>query len=256
MDINVLVLNVGNTRVAVGAFRAGELVLAERAMLSDRDAVGKVLGEAWTRLGDAKASVAAASVNPPAEGIIHQRVLEITGQNIEWVGRDLDIPIKNLTQNPAETGVDRLLNVAAAFEQFKRACVVIDMGTAITIDACNDEGAFEGGAIAPGLRMMLDALHEKTAKLPRVEFAIPPTPFGRNTTEAIQQGVYHGVRGLIKEVVENYATAFGFWPEVIATGGDAQQVLGNWDVVNGISNDLTLYGIALAYADHYIKHEN
>jgi len=255
MDINVLTINLGNTRLAAGAFRSGELLFSERALLSDRAEIARMLADAWDKVGDPDGAVAGASVNPPAVQFIEDLIREATKQDVEWVGKDLDVPIKNLTEFPDETGVDRVLNVAAAYEQFQKACVVIDAGTAITIDACNDRGEFEGGAIAPGLRLMLDALHEKTAKLPRVEFAIPPTPFGRNTREAIQQGVYHGVRGMIKELVENYATAFGFWPEVIATGGDAQALFGEWELINGISPDLTLYGIALAYAEHHIKHE-
>jgi len=130
----------------------------------------------------------------------------------------------------------------------------VDAGTAITVNFCNDLGEFVGGAIVPGISLMLDALHEKTAKLPRVEFETPTGSFGKNTTEAIRHGVFHSIRGLVKEMVENYATELGAWPELIVTGGDAAKLFEGWELVHAISPDLTLYGIALAFTEHHIKH--
>jgi type III pantothenate kinase len=255
MDINVLTLNVGNTRLAVGAFVAGELSGVERVSLEDRAGWTRAIEAGWAKIaGREGAAIAGASVNPQGMEIIEHVISETLRQPVEWVGRNLDLPIKVLTQHPNETGVDRVLNVAAAFEQLQRAVVVIDAGTAITVDLCNDRGEFLGGAIAPGVAMQLDALHERTARLPRVEFDVPPAPYGRSTAEAINHGVYHGVRGMVKELIENYATELGYWPEVIATGGDAKTLFEGWELINGISQDLTMYGIALAYAEHHIKH--
>jgi type III pantothenate kinase len=144
--------------------------------------------------------------------------------------------------------------VAAAYEQMAKACVVVDAGTAVTVDCCNDTGDFLGGAIAPGARTMLQSLHEKTARLPQVELAVPSGAFGKNTREAMLQGVYHGVRGMVRELVEQYATELGNWPDIIATGGDAQMLFEGWELIHAVSPDLTLYGIALAFAEHHIKH--
>ena len=256
MEINLLALNVGNTRMALGVFVAGELKYATRVPHDQRANWQGKLAEAWGQIkGRENAAVAGASVNPGlVEGIEHA-VREATGQKVEWVGKDLDLPIKVLTNPPGDTGIDRVLNIAAAFEQMEKACVVVDAGTAITVDCCNDKGEFVGGAIAPGVEMMLDALHQKTARLPRVEFQPPAHPFGQSTVEAIRHGVYHGIRGLVKELVENYATELGFWPDIICTGGDAPRLFDGWELVHAISPDLTLYGVALAYAEHHIKHK-
>jgi len=255
MDINLMVLNVGNSRTAVGAFVAGELQLTKRLDNHNRQEWPAVIAEVGGKFsGGESPAVAGASVNPPLVEVLEHVVRQQTGQPVLWVGREIGLPIKVLTAAPAETGVDRVLNIAAAYEQMQKACVVVDAGTAITIDCCNDAGEFLGGAIAPGVRLLLDALHEKTAQLPRAELAVPTEPFGTSTAGAIQQGVYHGIRGMVKELVENYATALGNWPDIIATGGDAENLFKDWELIHAIAPDLTLYGIALAFVEHQIKH--
>ncbi len=255
MDINLLVLNVGNTRLAIGVFAGGELQYSTRVGHAQRNEWAARIGEAWAKIKDLDApAVAAATVNPPLVEPLEHAVKQATEQDVQWVGRDIDLPIKVLTDEPEQTGVDRVLNIAAAYEQMGKACVVVDAGTAVTVDVCNDDGHFLGGAIAPGAQTQLDALHEKTAKLPRVELTAPKNPIGKTTAEAIQLGVYHGIRGMVKELVESYATEQGTWPDIIATGGDARALFENWELVHAIAPDLTLYGIALAYTNHHIKH--
>ena len=256
MEINLVVLNVGNSRLAVAPFRGGELGEVTRVSLREPHTWAEAIGEAWKRVqGRENVAVVGASVNPDMDEPVEQAVLDVANRHVVWVGEDLELPIKVLTDKPEETGVDRVLNVAAAYEQMGKACVVVDAGTAITVDVCNDRGEFLGGAIAPGIRLQLDALHEKTAKLPRVgALQVPQGPVGDSTEQAILAGVYHGVRGLVKELVETYATELGNWPELIATGGDAETLFKGWELVHAVAPDLTLYGIALAYANHHIKH--
>lgn len=254
MDINLLVLNVGNTRLALGVFIAGQLEYVTRIPHENRaDWAGKI-ADAWGRIKDLdEPAVAGASVNPPLMEAIEHVIQQATGAAIEWVGRDIDLPIKVATETPAETGVDRVLNVAAAYEQMGKACAVVDAGTAMTVDCCDETGTFLGGAIAPGAQLMLDALHERTAKLPRVELAAPEGLIGKTTEQAIRLGVHTAIRGIVKELIEGYATELGAWPDLIATGGDAEKLFGGWELVHAIAPDLTLYGIALAYVNHHIK---
>jgi type III pantothenate kinase len=255
MEINLLVLNAGNTRLAMGAFSAGALEDVVRIANDDKAQWPAALAKAWEKIrGHDNAAVVACGVNPPLVAEISRAVLNATGQSVDWVGKQIDLPIKVLTDQPSETGVDRILNIAAAYEQMQKACVVVDAGTAITIDVCNDAGEFLGGAIAPGAALMLRALHERTAQLPQVELDVPAAPYGRNTRQAMLHGVYHGIRGMVKEIVENYATELGNWPDVIATGGDAQRLFGGWELIHAVAPDLTLYGIALAFTEHHIRH--
>jgi type III pantothenate kinase len=255
MDINLLAINVGNSRMAIGVFLGGTLEYSTRLPHDRRADWPGVIADAWKQLEGADGvAVAGASVNPPLVEAIEHVVQQASGEEIEWVGRQLELPMKVGTDSPAETGIDRVLNVAAAYEQIGRACVVVDAGTALTVDVCDDAGTFLGGAIAPGAGMMLDALHEHTAKLPRVQLAAPSGAIGASTQQAILQGVYTGIRGAVKELVESYATHLGRWPEVLATGGDAQTLFADWELVHAVSPELTLYGIALAYTNHHIKH--
>jgi type III pantothenate kinase len=255
MEIDLMVLNLGNSRLGIGTFSAGSLEHVEHAPVASKGDWGPLINRAWQRIANrASPAVAGASVNPKLDDELETLVLKLTNRPIQWVGEELDLPVVVKTAEPTRTGVDRILNVAAAFEQLGKGCVVVDAGTAITIDCCGEKGEFLGGAIAPGVGMMLDALHEKTAELPRVEFAVPTAAYGNSTETAICQGVYHAIRGLVRDFVENYAVGLGSWPEVIATGGDARVLFEGWDVIHAVSPELTLYGIALAYANHYINH--
>lgn len=254
-DINLLTLNVGNSRLGIAVFVAGELQYSTRVPHSQRADWPGILAEAWSRIAHLEdPAIAAASVNPPLNDPLEQAIPASAGQKIQWVGKDLDLPIKALTESPDATGIDRVLNLAAAYEQMQKSCVVVDAGTAITIDVCDDQGQFLGGAIAPGASLQLAALHDHTAKLPLVSLEAPAEPIGRSTQQAILNGVYHGIHGMLKELVENYATHLGHWPEVIATGGDAQKLFAESELLHAISPDLIFYGIALAYTNHHIKH--
>jgi type III pantothenate kinase len=256
MDINLLVVNVGNTRVGLGVFAAGELVWTERLALTDADGLKKALTRVFEGhlKGSEGAAVAGASVNARGRVVVDAAVLEATGFDVEWVGEQLDVPMPVKTLEPAKTGVDRVLNLAAAYEVLGKGCVVVDAGTAVTVDCCSNEGTFLGGAIAPGVHMQIRALSAGTDALPEVEMAVPVGGYGADTAAAIRHGIYHGIRGLVQHMTESFAEELGVWPEIIATGGDADVLFAGWELIHSISPDLTLHGIAKAYADHHIRH--
>jgi type III pantothenate kinase len=249
MDINLLVVSLGNTRIALAAFIEGEFLESRRVPHGDLTALRQAVTELWAKVGSRESEVAGASVNPGAVEAVEHVIHEVTGESVQWVGRDVPLPRKVLTDNPSTTGVDRVLGVAAAFEQLGKACVVVDAGTAVTVNFCDDKGNFLGGAIGPGVSLQLKALHERTAALPLITADVPKGLFGASTEEAIRHAVFHGIRGMVKELVENFATHLGSWPELIATGGDAELLFKDWELVHAISPDLVLYGIALAFAE-------
>jgi type III pantothenate kinase len=257
MEINLLVISVGNSRIALASFIAGELENVVRISAAEPATWSGAIGDLWEKIGGLEnAAIVGASVNPTIAVDIESAVEKVAHQRMVWIGTDIDLPIALKTDSPKQTGVDRALNIAAAYEQMQKACIVVDAGTAITIDCCNDAGEFLGGAIAPGAKMMLDTLHEKTAQLPAIAFEKPTGPYGTDTRQAMLHGVYHGIRGMVKELAENYATELGTWPEIIATGGDAKLLFDGWELIHAISPNLTLYGIALAFAENDLKNRN
>ena len=124
---------------------------------------------------------------------------------------------------------------------------MVDAGTALTVDFVDGEGTFHGGAIAPGAAMQLRALHEQTETLPELRFSAPDdNAFGRSTGQAMLNGVFHGIRGAVQRFVERYSEHYGAFPQVIATGGDAEALFAGEDLVDHIVPDLTILGIAAA----------
>src|SRR4051812_37757406 len=118
MDINLLALNIGNSRLAVGAFVGGELVFVKRVPNDDRSQIRDAISEAWKKLEDRdEPTIAGASVNPTMSDTIEHMVLQSLGRTVHWVGEEIDLPMKVLTDAPDQTGVDRIINMAAAYEQ-------------------------------------------------------------------------------------------------------------------------------------------
>jgi type III pantothenate kinase len=236
---SLLAVQIGNTRVQLGLFVDEKLDIAS------------IVAEAvrlWDEIkDDPQAAVMLASVNEKAAKSIQSALEDQLSVDIYRIGDDVPIPIGESLDPETLVGADRLLNAAAAWDRLKQACVIIDAGTAVTVDFVDGEGTFHGGAIAPGLALQLKSLHEHTDALPTVEFRKPSgEAWGRNTVEAMLRGVYEGVRGLAWRLVERYAEQYGAFPLVIATGGDAEVLFREDELVNRIVPELTLQGMAVA----------
>ena len=122
------------------------------------------------------------------------------------------------------------------------------MGTAVTVDFVDGEGVFQGGAILPGTRAMLDSLTNSADLLPSIDYLRPEgEPFGRNTTDAMLRGVHTAIHGGVWKLVENYALFYGGFPLVIATGGDAESIFADDELVSRIVPDLALRGCTVSY---------
>lgn len=254
-DLRLLCVSVGNSSVTAGVFDGGELGARGRWQIADRGAMLDDIQSMARGLGtSARAAVVISSVNDAVADEIAERVdNDADAPTVYRVGRDLAIGVLHSLDESGErtVGQDRLLAAIGAFAEAKQACVVIDVGSAVTVDFVDGEGAFQGGAIAPGARMMLRALHERTAALPEVEFARPAhfeehssAPFGKNTPEAMLNGVYFSIRGLVRILTERYAEAYGAYPLVIATGGDAETLFEGEPLVDRVVPDLVLLGLA------------
>lgn len=254
----IVAVSVGNSRVQIGRFEDGSLTASKR--LNNKDltsVVEQIVGE-WRMIESRpRAAIVLASVNEELADRLASTVEDQLAIEVYRVGDDLPIPIGQQLDPETLTGADRLLNAAAAFDTLKQACIIVDAGTAVTVDFVDGEGTFHGGAIAPGASMQLRALHQNTAALPEIEFRAPDRDeaFGRNTAQAMLQGVFHGIRGMVWKLVEQYAERYGAFPTVIATGGDAATIFEDDELIDRIVPDLTLLGIAAA-ARHVLGDES
>ena len=150
-------------------------------------------------------------------------------------------------EQPEKLGIDRLVAAFAAREQFGAPCIVGDFGTATTIDAVDRNNVFRGGIIAPGMRVFADAPHHNTAQLPIIKLEKPADIFGTNTIKSIQAGAWFGypkmVDALITQMSENLAGEI----KIVATGGLAQIIVAESEIIEIIEPDLILEGLAKIY---------
>lgn len=251
----VLACDVGNSAVHFAHVQGEAVGPPHVVRAGDLGGLGAELAGLWEQIPQPKKLVAA-SVNPPALAALEAAAGESIRQAVLVIGRDLPLPIQTDLSDPQAVGADRLCCAVAAYDRLGVACVVGDFGTAVTIDCISNEGVFLGGAILPGLRMCLDALHAGTALLPRVEPRAPDWVFGKDTVQAMVGGVVAAARGALRELVEAYATELGRWPVVILTGGDAHLVCphpGEDELVQAIVPDLAVRGAAMAYYRTLLK---
>jgi type III pantothenate kinase len=257
----LLALDVGNTNVTIGVFRAGALIATRRAATDARASTDQLelLLDGLLRLdgmtfGDVDA-IALASVVPGLTAALdavaerRERPLIVAGPGT--------MPLAIRVDRPADVGADRLVNALAAARLHGTPAVVVDFGTATTLDCVAADGAYVGGAIAPGLELGLEALAARTAKLPRIELRPPDRAIGRDTVSAMQAGTIFGYQalaaGLLERVRRELADANGVLPaevKAILTGGlSAEPWARALDGIDAIDPDLTLKGLAILHAE-------
>ncbi len=162
----------------------------------------------------------------------------VARSSLDW-GFRIDV------EAPAEVGADRLLNALAAYHIYHQPLVVIDFGTATTFDVVAADGAYQGGVIAPGINLSIEALHQAAARLPRIGIGRPQAVIGRDTVSAMQSGIFWGYVGLIEGLVARIAREFDQTLRVIATGGLAPLFSEGTTIFDRIEPDLTLDGLRM-----------
>ena len=151
-----------------------------------------------------------------------------------------------LYDNPKEVGADRIANAVGAFDLYGGPAIVVDFGTATTVEAVSGNGEYLGGAIFPGVEISLDALFERAAGLRRVELAPPKHVIGKSTVESIQSGAIYGFAAEVDGLVDRFAAELGECT-IIATGGLAVTILPHSRTVQHYEPWLTLYGLRIIY---------
>lgn len=257
----LLVLDVGNTALTVGLVRHGALVATRRATTDPRATPDELehLLDALLRLDGLSLSevdeIAVASVVPAVtaslEAVAARRDRPLLSAHAGT------IPLAVRVDRPAEVGADRLVNALAAARLYGTPAVVVDFGTATTIDCVAADGAYVGGAIAPGLELGLEALAARTAKLPRIELRTPERVIGRDTVSAMQAGTIFGYQalasGLVARARRELAAESALPPEAVRTVMTGGLSAAPWargvEGIEVVDPELTLKGLAILHAE-------
>ena len=153
--------------------------------------------------------------------------------------------------NPKEVGADRIVNAVAAHDIYKRDLIILDFGTATTYCAVTKEGDYLGGCISPGVKIASDALFERAAKLPRIELEVPKSVICKNTITSMQAGILYGYIGQVEYIVRRMKREMNELgidnPYVIATGGLANLIAKETDIIDKVDSSLTLEGLRIIY---------
>jgi type III pantothenate kinase len=249
----LLAVDVGNTQTHFGTFRGDELVEHWR-LATVRESTADELGAAFASLLELRGL----SFDDLDASIVSTVVPELEREYDAMAGRYLDhatilvgpglrtgMPIR--IDNPRELGADRLVNAIAAYERFHSACVVVDFGTSINYDVVSDDGEFLGGIIAPGVEISMEALHQRAAKLVRVDLERPRGVIGKSTIDSVRSGVVYGFAGLVDGIVERVRGELGEDTRAVATGGLAEFIVPCCESIDEVDDLLTLTGLRLLY---------
>jgi type III pantothenate kinase len=155
--------------------------------------------------------------------------------------------MKILYDNPHEVGADRIVNGVAAFARLGGPVIVVDFGTATTIDVIDGNGSYLGGAIAPGVETSAEALFTKAARLSKVDLEPPSAVIGTNTRMSVQAGLLLGEAAMVDGLVRRTWVELGTETPVIATGGLAERMSTLCDTITHVDPDLTLRGLLLIH---------
>lgn len=159
------------------------------------------------------------------------------------IGENVDLGVEVRIEKPSEAGADRLVNAVGGFIAHGGPLIIVDSGTATTFDVIGFDGGFEGGVIAPGINLSMQALHSAAAKLPRIAIARPDRIIGKDTVGAMQSGVFWGYVALIEGLIARIKAEYGQPMTVVATGGVASLFEGATESIDRFDHDLTLSGL-------------
>jgi type III pantothenate kinase len=249
----LLAIDVGNTQTVVGLFNGTELadhwrIATDAHRTSDELAlmIQQFLGFHGFSFDDAVTGVAVSSVVPRVTAELRQMTQRYFGLPALVVEPGVRTGMPILYDNPKEVGADRIANAVGAFDMFGGPVLVVDFGTATTVEAISDSGEYLGGAIFPGVEISLDALFERAAGLRRVELAEPKHVIGKSTNESIQSGAIYGFAAEVDGLVDRFAAELGQCA-VVATGGLAVTILPHLRTVQHYEPWLTLHGLRLIF---------
>jgi type III pantothenate kinase len=257
----LLVIDVGNTNTVLGVYEGDVLVhdWRIRTVIDHTvDEYGMLIYSLYKSSHISSKQIEdiiISCVVPPMLNILEpvcQKYFQITPL-IVGPGVKTGMPI--FYDNPREIGADRIVNAVAAYEKFKTDLIVVDFGTATTFDYISPKGEYMGGCITPGIVISSEALFQRAAKLPRVEFTKPKLIIAKDTISGMQAGIIYGYAGLVDGIVERMKAEAKSDPYVIATGGLANVVASESRMIDEVDDMLTLEGLRIIFQRNVKKHD-
>ena len=249
----LLAIDVGNTNNVIGLFSHDKLLTSWRI----RTEWNRTADEYWVLIKEfiLLNSISTEKIDyiiiscvvPPLKPVLEEMSHKYFSCKPLMVGPGIKTGISILYNNPLEVGADRIVNAVGAYEKYGGPLIIVDFGTATTFDAVSKKGEYLGGAIFPGVGISMEALFKNTAKLPRVELAIPERVIGKSTEESIKSGAIYGFSGMISSIVSKMRQEMRHEAKVIATGGVARSIVSQIDLIETFEPDLTLNGLLILY---------
>jgi type III pantothenate kinase len=249
----LLAIDVGNTETVVGLFNGTELadhwrIATDAERTSDELAlmIAQFLGFHGFSFDDVVSGVAISSGVPRVTAALRQMTERYFGIGALVLEPGVRTGIPILYDNPKEVGADRIANAVGAFDLYGGPSIVVDFGTATTIEAVSGKGEYLGGAIFPGIEISLDALFGRAAGLRRIELVAPKHVIGKSTVESIQSGTIYGFSAQVDGLVDRFQAELGECT-VIGTGGLGDLIIPHTRTVQHFEPWLTLYGLRIVF---------
>jgi type III pantothenate kinase len=252
----LLVIDVGNTNTVLGLYDGDELIHDWRIRTEidhTIDEYGVLILNLYQtsrmKIKEIKSvsAIIISCVVPPMLNILEPLCIKYFNVKPLIVGPGIKTGMPIFYDNPREVGADRIVNAVAAYDKYRQESIVVDFGTATTFDYISKKGEYMGGCIAPGIMISSEALFERAAKLPRVEFSRPKSIITKDTVSAMQAGIMFGYAGLVDGIVDRMKAEVESNPLVIATGGLAKIVAPETKSIDKIEEMLTLDGLRIIY---------
>lgn len=246
----LLAVDVGNTNTVFAAHDGERLIATWRIGTEGRRTADEYfvwLSQLMRHAGIDQSTVSGfmiASVAPQTLFNLRRLAEDYFGTKALVVGEPgVDLGVEVRTDRPSEVGADRVVNALAAQLSYGPNLIIVDFGTATTFDIVDEDGAYAGGVIAPGVNLSSEALFKATSKLPRIDIARPERVVGRDTVPAMQSGLYWGYVSLIEGVCRRIKEERGAAMKVVATGGLSPLFAEGTSEIDHVDADLTLRGL-------------
>ena len=250
----ILVFDLGNTNIVLGLYKDKQLLYNWRIATDYQktsDEYGILINQLFNvngfRFEQVKAIVIS-SVVPTIMYTLEHMTRKYFNREPLVVGPGIKTGINIKYDNPKEVGADRIVNAVAAYEIYGGPLIIVDFGTATTYCAITKNGEYLGGAICPGIRISMDALFQRTAKLPRVELVKPESVICKNTINSIQSGIIYGYIGQVDYIVRRMKKELKDEnTKVVATGGLSKLIASESETIEIVNGLLTLEGLRIIY---------